>query len=242
MRLINTQTLQLEQFLTKRPPYAILSHTWGAEEVTFQDFMNPSVRKRKAGYKKIELTCSQARKDGYKYAWVDTCCIDKTNHTELDEAINSMFKWYQASGICYVYLADVSDNDNVKAKNSKFPRSRWFTRGWTLQELIASPKVIFYGASWGKLGEKNTLGPQLSEATNIRPSILQGGRLSDVSVAERFSWAAHRQTTREEDIAYCLMGFFDVHMPIMYGEGSKAFVRLQEQIWENSDDHTLFAW
>jgi len=242
MRLINTETLKLEQFLETPQPYATLSHTWGADEVTFEDFMNTSLRERKAGYKKVALTCAQARKEGLKYAWVDTCCIDKSNHSELVEAITSMFRWYQKSAICYAYLTDVPEDDNLKAKGSKFSKSRWFTRGWTLQELIAPTKVVFYGAKWGHLGDKISLGAQLFEITKIQPGILRGGKLSDISVAERMSWASRRQTTREEDLAYCLMGVFDVNMPMMYGEGPKAFVRLQEYIMQDSDDHSLFAW
>jgi len=242
MRLINIETLKLEQFQQKFPPYTILSHTWGADEVTFQDFANTNLRRKKAGFRKIELTCAQAQKDGLRYAWVDTCCIDKTKSAELEEAIKSMFKWYQQSVVCYVYLIDVPESDNIRVKGSKFSQSRWFTRGWTLQELIAPGKVVFYGANWGRLGDKISLGAQLFDITNIRPGILKGGKLSEISLAERMSWASGRQTTRLEDTAYCLMGIFDANMPMLYGEGAKAFLRLQEHILKDSDDHSLFAW
>ena len=243
MRLINIQTLQLEEFMGRTPPYAILSHTWGAEEVTFQEFHHPGIRQKKSGFNKIALTCTQAKRDGLKYAWVDTCCIDKTKSAELAEAINSMFKWYKDSAICYAFLPDVPGTDEINATESKFPRSRWFTRGWTLQELIAPRRMLFYGMGWKLLGKKDELGLVLQHITGISPKILSGGDLMSVSVAERMSWAARRQTTREEDIAYCLMGIFDVNMPMMYGEGGPAsFLRLQQLIMKDLDDHSLFAW
>ena len=124
MRLLSAKTLELKEFFNSLPPYAILSHTWGREEVTFNDLPAPQARS-KIGYHKIEFACRQAEIDDYEYAWIDTCCIDKTSSAELSEAINSMFNWYRYSAVCYAYLVDV----DVNTFDADFIQSRWFTRG-----------------------------------------------------------------------------------------------------------------
>src|SRR5690349_10470978 len=107
MKLINTFTEVLEEFIGRNiPEYAILSHTWEEEEVTFTDFTSGAYKAMK-GYQKIEATCRLAREAGICYAWVDTCCIDKSSSAELTECINSMFQWYRRSKICYVFLTDL---------------------------------------------------------------------------------------------------------------------------------------
>jgi len=220
------------------PRYAILSHTWGAdgEEVTFKDLMD-CTGGSKAGYAKIRFCGEQAARDGLQYFWVDTCCIDKSSSAELTEAINSMFRWYREAAKCYVYLSDVSirdydENDHFSRFRweSAFRKSRWFTRGWTLQELIAPASVEFFSLEGKRLGDKKSLERQVHEITGIAIQALQGNPLSDFSVTERMSWAAKRRTTRKEDEAYSLLGIFDVHMPLIYGEGKKAFIRLKEEI------------
>ncbi|KAF2188751.1 HET-domain-containing protein, partial [Zopfia rhizophila CBS 207.26] len=145
MRLLRTKTLELSEFLGSNiPPYAILSHTWGAEEVSFDDMNGDrGTTLTKAGYRKIRQCCEKALLDGFDYLWVDTCCIDKRSSVELSEAINAMFKWYQNSAVCYAYLADVPSREEPTSKNIAFAASRWFTRGWTLQELIAPLRVHF---------------------------------------------------------------------------------------------------
>jgi hypothetical protein len=245
MRLLHTQTLELGEFLENATPaYAILSHTWEQEEVTYQDMQGPNT-KQKAGYIKIQRCCEQAARDGYEYVWIDTCCIDKSSSAELSEAINSMYVWYKNAKTCYAYLADVEPA--VKTQSSTWPNSfrlsRWFTRGWTLQELIAPAKVEFYAKDWSPFGTKAELHLALSEITGIDEATLTGGRdLREVSIAKRMSWASKRVTTRVEDIAYCLIGIFGVNLPLLYGEGERAFVRLQEEIMRSSDDQSLFAW
>lgn len=165
-----------------------------------------------------------------------SCCIDKTSTAELSESINSMFRWYQKAKVCYAYLEDVDDV-------SELARSRWFTRGWTLQELIAPKDVYFYSTNWALLGNKNDLRDNLETITGISRDVLSGASQSrQVCIATRMRWAANRQTTRVEDIAYCLMGIFDVQMPLLYGEGKRAFVRLQQEMMRGSDDQSLFAW
>ncbi|KAG4442537.1 hypothetical protein IFR05_001949 [Cadophora sp. M221] len=222
-----------EFFKRNIPKYAILSHTWEKEEVTFEDLQN-GTGKKKAGYKKIRFCAEQAKRDGLQYFWVDTCCIDKSNGVELAEAINSMFHWYHMSTKCYVYLSDVSRiavNIDGMTWEPAFRKSRWFTRGWTLQELIAPASIDFFGQESKRIGSKSSLKQQIHEITGIPESALQGASLSQFSDNERFSWIQPRKTTVEEDKAYSLLGIFDVQMPLRYGEGmANAFKRLEEEI------------
>lgn len=242
MRLLNSRTLQLEEFIgdANVPPYAILSHTWGEEEVTLQDIISTAGSlKEKKGFKKIQYCCSQALADGLHWAWVDTCCIDKTSSAELSEAINSMFRWYSRSKVCYAYLTDVP----YDGFNDSLPKSRWFTRGWTLQELLAPSSVVYYSAEWTRIGDSEDFISVLRNVTRIDEGILSRTKSLDwISVAEKMSWAATRETTRVEDMAYCLLGIFNINMSLLYGEGERAFQRLQEEILRNSWDQSLFAW
>jgi len=250
MRLLrlddNGEFGQVEFFGSNTPRYAVLSHTWGAggEEVTLKDLVD-GVGKSKAGYSKIRFCGIQAAKDGLQYFWVDTCCIDKSSSAELSEAINSIFRWYQDAARCYVYLSDVlvsssvGDEEFSQKWKPTFKRSRWFTRGWTLQELIAPTSVEFFSMGGERLGDKNSLVQEIHEITGIPVQALQGSPLSQFSVEERMSWAARRETTREEDAAYSLLGIFDVHIPLLYGEGRrKAFARLQKEIKESLEDES----
>jgi hypothetical protein len=251
MRLINCSTRRLEEFLgSDIPDYAILSHTWGDEEVSFANLSssypnsNPKITTR-SGYQKIIYTCQQAIHDGFGYAWIDTCCIDKGSSAELSEAINSMFTWYKNSARCYAYLSDVSEVD----MGNEFCKSRWFARGWTLQELLAPKDVDFFDRKWNHLGTKSENAGWISTITGIDAEALLGTRdngqsigLGSFCVAKRMSWASARQTTREEDIAYCLLGIFDINMPLLYGEGNRAFLRLQEEIIRKIDDDSILAW
>lgn len=252
MRLINTRTLAMHDFVGRPPGYAILSHTWGKGEVTFQDFYYPESRERLRGFAKIKAACQQAQRENIGYAWVDSCCIDKTSSSELGEAINSMFKWYRDAAVCYAFLEDITLEDVPLYKGDTglsttatigFGHSKWFTRGWTLQELIAPQRVDFYNQKWQKIGEKRAMSEALARTTGIDAFILNGtGDLQQVSVGRRMSWAAGRETERPEDIAYSLLGLFDANIPLIYGEGTRAFLRLQEKILEQADDHTIFAW
>ena len=192
---------------------------------------------------KVRRACAVARAHGYRYIWIDSCCIDKTSSEELSEAINSMFTWYRDASVCYAFLEDVDDHENPRSPGSTFRRSRWFSRGWTLQELIAPAVVIFLSRNWRILGTKDTLADVIEEITGIDREVLTHNRsLDSVSVARRMSWAAHRRTTRLEDAAYCMMGLFNVNMPTIYGEGRFAFVRLQEEILKHIPDQSIFAW
>nr|OQO21674.1 hypothetical protein B0A51_10548 [Rachicladosporium sp. CCFEE 5018] len=230
--------------------YAILSHTWGDNEVLFDDIHKPDV-KELPGYHKIDYACRQAIRDKLEYVWIDTCCIDKRSSAELSEAINSMFRWYADAAICYAYLSDIDVRSmtaairgNVENFEALLPCSRWFTRSWTLQELLAPSQVTFFDTNWTRVGSKAGLCDMLSEITRISGRILEDRRLLRfASIAQRMSWAAKRESSRVEDQAYALLGIFDVNMPLLYGEGSKAFIRLQEEIIRShdADDSILVA-
>ncbi|GKT42661.1 vegetative incompatibility protein HET-E-1 [Colletotrichum spaethianum] len=240
MRLINTNTLDFEEYIGRNtPPYAILSHTWEEDEVSFQKMKQES-RAGMKGFKKIQNICSLAKKGKIEYAWVDTCCIDKSSSAELTEAINSMFKWYERATICYVWLSDLTASADL---DTDLKKCRWFTRGWTLQELIAPKSMNFYNRDWKFVGRKMDLIQQLSEATSIPITVLLNTcSLQDVAICEKMFWAAERETTRIEDMAYCLLGIFDINMPLLYGEEEKAFRRLQEEIIKTTPDMSIFAW
>ncbi|KAK7747183.1 hypothetical protein SLS62_009125 [Diatrype stigma] len=316
MRLLNVHTRQLEEFTGMPPSYAILSHTWTSEEVSFQDYTSiisqgqgcektqASLLAKRKGRAKIEGLCAQTVRDGYKYAWIDTCCIDKSSSAELSEAINSMYAWYRGAQKCYVYLEDVAsgsgsaptstctkggrdsegddtddkDKDKDKDKDtndndsdrfqphSSFRRARWFTRGWTLQELLAPVELEFYDGRWRYLfvidrrarrcerwagsRERDRSSEHhirlLAEITRIPEDVLLRGTAvatgAGTCVAARLAWAANRTTSRVEDMAYCLLGLLEVNMPLLYGEGDRAFLRLQHAIIGARDDSSLLAW
>ncbi|KAH7070394.1 heterokaryon incompatibility protein-domain-containing protein [Paraphoma chrysanthemicola] len=240
MRLIDTSTGILKEFIGSNvPTYAILSHTWEDDEITYKDYIKGRNQLRK-GYEKITQTCRLARENDIAYAWIDTCCIDKSSSAELSEAINSMYLWYERAIQCYVFLSDLGVDTELK---SALPRCRWFTRGWTLQELIANRTVTFFDSKWNHRGTKLDLARHLAEITLIDEDVMKGNaNLSDFCVATKMSWAAKRSTTRIEDRAYCLLGLFEVNMPLLYGEGEKAFQRLQEEIIRSTPDFSIFAW
>ncbi|KAL8771265.1 MAG: hypothetical protein Q9209_003170 [Squamulea sp. 1 TL-2023] len=223
--------------------YAILSHRWAEEEVSFKDMQNIEVAAKKKGFSKIAKSCGFALKDNYSHVWVDTCCINKESSAELSEAINSMYRWYQSSSVCYAFLSDVDHSaPGLETLEQQIAKSVWFDRGWTLQELIAPAHLIFYDRDWQYVNTKRGMSEILMRRTGIDVKVFFGNPISTYSIAQRMSWASQRVTTRKEDIAYCLLGIFDVNMPMLYGEGTKAFMRLQEEIIKQSDDHTIFAW
>jgi hypothetical protein len=283
MRLLSTSSWRLEDFTDNEiPKYAILSHRWEKEEITFQDLqLRATESATKKGWSKLRGCVEQAVKDGFEWVWIDTCCIDKSSSAELSEAINSMFNWYKEAQVCYAYLSDVlyypqlsgvslegwevedfadgvggdgegeenstSEDGEVDEEEgeegggadeySSFRSSNWFTRGWTLQELLAPSELVFFDSHWRTIGERNEIWELVKEITGIN---VYDWRRS--SVAQKMSWASKRETTRIEDRAYSLMGLFGVNMPPLYGEREKAFIRLQLEILRISDDESIFAW
>ncbi|KAI0188625.1 HET domain-containing protein [Xylaria flabelliformis] len=219
MRLLSrddTGLLSLEEYLPSatNPPYAILSHTWGPDEVTYEDITSRTYL-HKYGYRKIRFCAEQAERDRLRHFWVDTCCINKSSSAELSESINSMFSWYRNASKCYAYLEDVSgpsslprDRDQDKSQNWRlqFQRSRWFTRAWTLQELIAPATVEFFSGTGKKLGNKASLESLICEVSGIPARVLRGSRLHHYTTTEKMAWAETREATKPEDKAYSLPG------------------------------------
>lgn len=257
MRLLNTKTLQVEALEEGSEKYAILSHTWGNDEVLYRDIQDPTrmeeIRKRNgAGYRKIAQSCEKALSRGQDYIWIDTCCIDKSSSAELSEAINSMFRWYTNASACYAYLSDVFLHEVGVEVVDALKKSRWFTRGWTLQELIAPNDVEFFDHNWSPLGDRHTLASTIREITGVDQSYLHrpdakkdrkiSTQLQRENVATRMGWMAQRETTRVEDMAYSMLGIFNINMPILYGEGNRAFLRLQEEILKQSQDQSILVW
>lgn len=250
MRLIRCKDLELiEAFPGRTPPYAILSHRWTDDfEVSYGQMVTSTyLDRRRVGskYDKIRYACEQAEQDGLDYLWVDTCCINQESSAELSEAINSMYAWYKASTCCYAFLKDVILTPDCLGFQEVLEASEWFTRGWTLQELLAPAKVVFFNAFWEPLGNRDdkNLSQSISRTTRIPLDVLTGhSSVQSQSVACRMAWASTRKTTRPEDVAYCLLGIFQVNMSLIYGEGDHAFVRLQEEIIKRSTDRSLFAW
>ncbi|KAI3319291.1 HET-domain-containing protein [Xylariaceae sp. AK1471] len=249
MRLLNTATLTLETFIgIETPRYAILSHTWGKDEVLFEDIQDISTErwKEKLGARKVIASARKAFENVFSYIWIDTCCIDKSSSAELSEAINSMYQWYAASDVCYAYLSDVGDKIEGCVP---FEQSRWFSRGWTLQELIAPREVEIFDAKWKPIGTRSSLATAINSITRIDMSLLERNpehqyemedRLEAFSIHSKMLWTCKRETTRPEDRAYSLMGIFNVNMPLLYGEGgNKAFQRLQEEIIKASSDQSI---
>ena len=251
--------------------YAILSHVWDKDEQSFQDVQRIHARCAETGERpqslfseKILRSCQLAESHGYQWLWIDTCCIDKTSSAELSEAINSMFQYYSRSAVCYAYLRDVPTHNALVPKfnalvttvgaegdrpstyvpsDSPFSESIWHTRGWTLQELVAPRHVLFLSLTWDVIGSRADLAEELEAVTRVPKSVLQlSQKASEISIMRRMSWACRRKTTRVEDEAYALLGIFNVNMPTLYGEGRRAFQRLQEEIMRTHHDTTLFAW
>ncbi len=213
LKLLPNGDFQLIEFLDDVPRYAILSHTWESEDVTFQDMNQGSGHsyRDKVGYVKLKFCGKQAAKDGLRHFWVDSCCIKKSSDAELSESLNSTFRWYRRAGRCYVYLSDVSirkstgrDENFRDTWDQAFRRSRWFTRGWTLQELLAPLSVEFFSEEGNRIGDQQSLEQQIHERTRVPISALRGSALSHFSAEQKFDWAKNRQTTREEDWAYSL--------------------------------------
>ncbi|KAF4776927.1 hypothetical protein HER10_EVM0010059 [Colletotrichum scovillei] len=261
MRLLSTKTTKLEVFdLENAPPYATLSHLWEHDEVLFQDMEDLSRAARRGGFLKIQLACAAAERQGLGHIWIDTCCVDKESEAERNEAVESSFRIFKSAAVCIAYLSDVRSESTMLAEYTSvadfhpdnnlegkfrhaFKRSRWFTRSWTLPELIAPPQLVFYSHGWELIGTRSQLRAHLFDITGVDPFVLQGGDLAKVSVARKMFWATSRNAYRLEDIAYSLAGLFGVEMIPIYGEGNvRAFLRLQEHIAKTVPDPTLFAW
>lgn len=220
--------------------YAILSHTWldnKNQEVKFKDFRGyrSRLKRKAAGYEKVAFTMKQAEKDNLQYCWVDTCCINRKDSAEYAAALKSMFDWYRQSEICYVLLSDVSTSKSATKKKKledQIRDSRWFTRGWTLQELVAPKTVKFFSSDKKYLGDKIGLIDLISKITKIPQEVLrEPDRLKEIGIAKKFYWSAGRQTFAPEDKAYCLLGILGVDIEIIPGQEATAFARVLDAIY-----------
>ncbi|KAF4972700.1 hypothetical protein FSARC_765 [Fusarium sarcochroum] len=258
MRCINTATFELHtstQIDFKQRGYAILSHRWGSEEILFaqigqfaQELRHTKSRHVLPQLDKILGACNTAKQQGLQWIWVDNCCINKSDNSELSESINSMFKWYSEAVVCLTYLSDVRKSPSTTVGSQIFQSfetgemTKWFTRGWTLQELLAPGKLLFYDTDWNYLGDKRELAESIEDVTGIAAHYLTGEKDFRIAcIAAKMSWASKRETTREEDMAYSLFGIFNLHLPVQYGEGKGAFLRLQDALMAKNDE-SLFAW
>ncbi|KAF4913378.1 Vegetative incompatibility protein HET-E-1 [Colletotrichum fructicola] len=255
MIFLRTDTVELTKHISEYDPplYAVLSHTWGPEEVMYEDLVGDrSKAVAKAGFTKIREACRIAFEEYHlEYLWTDTCCTDRKNEAELNASINSSFRRFRSAALCIAYLSDFDydpSSAHPKVDNSQLPyqllrQSRWFTRSWTIQELIAPVRLLFYSRQWELFQERSQLVQLLYHITGIDPYALVGGDPAKIPVARRMYWAASRNATRLEDLAYSLHGLFDVEVAPNYGEGdTNAFIRLQEAILEKAKDPTIFAW
>lgn len=281
MRLLDTTTFELRldsQEFFHAEGYAILSHRWVGAEITFEEIAQYAPSLRDAGGQrmkspqldKIRGACEVARRQGFRWMWVDNCCINKSSATEEAESINSMFKWYRDARVCITYLSDVrsgvspnppeyeavidpstkkSQPSEKQAQSRVFQRfdrdapSEWFSRGWTLQELLAPRDMDFYDTDWKYIGTKSSLAKEIQHITGMDAEYLTGARhFRKACIATKLSWAAGRTTTRVEDIAYSLFGLFSITMSPQYGEGPRAFMRLQQELLATTEDESLFAW
>ncbi|KAK7983381.1 hypothetical protein PG989_010783 [Apiospora arundinis] len=283
-RLINTKRYELvESYEIPAPfppPYVILSHTWISpqDEITYQDFQRRrrDIEKgtfKPKGWAKLRQYCDRVARDGWEWAWMDTCCIDKTNEAETQLAIFAMFRWYKEADVCIAYLADVHADKVVSRRAQNEPdldevpypdtmhdttspahlalkpfvvKSKWFTRGWTLQELIAPKDLYFVDHAWRRLGNREHWYDAIRMACGIEPRYFGGFNPWDFhacSIATRMNWASRRETTLEEDEAYSLLSLFGLSMPLIYGEGRwRAFYRLQSELIMHYDDDSIYAW
>lgn len=259
MRLVNTSTFELlsaEPSAFKSEGYAILSHRWVGLEITYDrlpQYVAELHKNRERPVQPMQLekirgACQIARGQGLQWMWIDNCCINKANAVEESESINSMFRWYSDAQVCITYLSDVRvSNSPLSAETFRSAEtgkpSVWFTRGWTLQELLAPQNMQFYDMNWQLMGTKQELAPAIEEITGISVKYLTAEEdFREASIAAKMSWMAGRETARVEDIAYSLLGLLDITMTPQYGEGMRAFMRLQQTLLASSMDESLFAW
>lgn len=258
MRLLDTTTFELASnspSIFKQEGYAILSHRWIGSEITFEQLGGYVDALRAAGdtplespqQDKIRGACQIARAKGIRWMWIDTCCIDKSSTAELSESLNSMFRWYRDAKLCITYLLDVIRKGAGKEDftNEAGHPSVWFSRGWTLQELLAPRHLEFFDKNWDSIGNRAELAEQIEKITGIHSNYLKGETgddFRDACIATKFSWIAKRQTERDEDMAYSMLGLFGVTMDPRYGEGWGAFMRLQKELLSSWRDESLFAW
>jgi hypothetical protein len=253
---------RIRERVKKELKYATLSHRWLPDK---QEPLHHQILKEqmevpddhKPGWEKLQRFCRTAKDvHNCEFAWSDTCCIDKTSSSELEESIRSMFRWYRNSHVCIALLSETADLAALqlqeKGESGEKAVDAWFERGWTLQELLAPSQIKFYGANWKPLIQGSTndrdnrdsqvIMEKISTLTDIDMDDLKSFTPGIDRVPEKMLWASRRRTTRIEDIAYCLIGIFDISIMIAYGEGKRAFFRLMEEIIKRYGKWDVFLW
>lgn len=245
LRLIGARDLLPIRFSAdKAPPYAFISHCWlhPDEEPTLRDLVD-NVAYRKAGFTKLQRAADVALRRGLEYFWIDTCCVDGRIIHEVRQAIKTVALWLTKADICFVYLSDVKaveQRSSLNSNHESLRKSKWFTRSWTLVELLVPQRVEFFSDNWTALGDKSTLEKVITEVTLIPARALQGTiPLKNFPVELIRSWTDHRESHRPEDEAYCLLSLLEIDMTIHYDEGKDlAWGRLNNEI-EKGDFYTL---
>ncbi|KAG0709348.1 hypothetical protein DFH29DRAFT_887948 [Suillus ampliporus] len=226
--------------------YVTLSHRWEGDEPALNDIADDGVYCLPTSrFDKVRNLCLKARKCGYDWAWIDTCCIDQGSSAEVQKSISSMFLWYCRSALTIVYLSDVTES----SFQALVP-SEWFRRGWTLQELLAAKVIRLYKKDWTPFLQCTAFNHKdvpeilvaLEFATGIQQSDIKSYSPSVDHPRMKLRWARGRVTKEKEDEAYCLMGIFGITMPVTYGEGDHAFSRLLMEIMKRTGDATLLDW
>ncbi|KAG9241956.1 hypothetical protein BJ878DRAFT_536190 [Calycina marina] len=227
MILLDSNTLRLTDFFLRDvPEYVILSHTWGEGEVSFQDFQDLKKIRERQDFKNLEQCCKKAKSDGLQ--WV----------------INSMFRYYsEAAEICYAYVEDT--DSSVARKHGSLVGIQlcvWFERGWSIPSMLIAPEIVeIYAKNWKEIGTNSSMVDAISNITSIDKSvILHTAHLDDFNVASRMHWVSKGLTMKEDEM-YCLMGIFGVNVPMLCGEVSRAFQRLQEEgVMKLTEDYIFF--
>ncbi|TRX87731.1 hypothetical protein FHL15_011381 [Xylaria flabelliformis] len=261
MHLLDTTTYELRsgsQITFRQEGYAVLSHRWVGQEITYDQLKDEieglrlnTALARTPQLDKIRRATETARNLGIKWIWIDSCCINRANAIEETESINSMLKWYSDAKICITYLDDVQNHEHYGEALSpkclgsleRDSPSIWFSRGWTLQELLSPQDIRFYDKDWNFIGTKMTLAGVLEEITGIDKCYLTREKHFETAcITTKMSWMAGRTTTRVEDIAYSMLGILNINMTTQYGEGLRAFNRLQQALLSTSGDESHFSW
>lgn len=244
MRFLHTKTFVLHDFTGPPSSYAVFFHAHGSDDIGFEDFSKPQMLLCKDGFHRLWQACSRARNHGSEWLWSDAVCIDRGSSTALTEAFNSLARIYQHCIFSIIYLEDLPCSDCVGGGLEKrLAKCAWLRNVWVLPQLIFPKHSFIYDRDWAEIGTKASLARQLSLVTSIEQSVLiNPAALGEYSVAKRMSWASHLEASRPEDRSFALLGILGVHMPIVYGEGQKAFIRLQEEILRDTNDYSLFAW
>ncbi|KAF8415522.1 hypothetical protein L210DRAFT_3431234, partial [Boletus edulis BED1] len=227
----------------------MLSHKWEDNEPLYHQVVHIAVHEleKSPTHDKLQTFCRIVRDAGFIWAWSDTCCIDKSDHFVLQEALVAMFKWYQGSVLTIIFLRGVHSSSSRGA----LARSIWNTRAWTLQEYVAANVIHFYTEDWTLYlnleipnhKESPEIISEMEEAAGVSAEQLMALRPGLTSIREKLRLASTRHTTLVEDAAYSLLGIFSVAgLPAIYGEGEGSLGRLLAHVLAGSGDVSILGW